>query len=131
MSKKSRDQRKRKRKQKQEAKLTSVADSDKVIKDESTKKARVEALNYLALFARHQAKLKAGEPSDCWKFNKTRQVWLLKHCYSLEKLPPKHFKIFLKYVQTVKGEQARQVSNCQSNIVSELSRTRSSWSRPR
>ena len=85
-------------------------DSDKIIKSESTKKARIEALNYLVLFARHQAKLKAGEPSDCWKFNKTRQVWLLKNCYSLEKLPPKHFKIFIKYVQTVKGEQARNVS---------------------
>jgi hypothetical protein len=110
MSKKSRDQRKRKRtKQRLEIKVTT---SEKVIKDESSKKARIEALNYLALFARHQAKLKAGEPSDCWKFNKTRQVWLLKHCYSLEKLPPKHFKIFVKYVQTVKGEQAREVSNC-------------------
>jgi len=105
MSKKSRDQRKRKRKEKMQTKPSGA--SDKVIKDESHKKARIEALNYLVLFARHQAKLKAGEPSNCWKFNKTRQVWLLKHCYSLEKLPPKHFKIFLKYVQTIKGEQAR------------------------
>lgn len=118
MSKKSRDQRKRKRiKQQQQAKLVSI-DSDKVIKQESAKKARIEALNYLVLFARHQAKLKLGEPSDCWKFNKTRQVWLLKNCYSLEKLPPKHFKIFLKYVQTVKGDQARNVSsNCEANPV--------------
>lgn len=74
-----------------------------MIKDESTKKARVEALNYLVLFARHQAQIKAGQ-AGCWKFNKTRQVWLQKNCYSLEKVPPKHFKIFVKYVATIKGE---------------------------
>jgi hypothetical protein len=51
MSKKSRDQRKRKRKEKMQTKPTGA--SDKVIKDESQKKARIEALNYLALFARH------------------------------------------------------------------------------
>ena len=96
MSKKSREQRKRKRVQLLENKPK--VDSDVVIKSESNKKARIEALNYLVMYNRHFSKPSTDGAALCWKFNKTRQVWLLKNCYSLEKVPPKHFKIFLKYV---------------------------------
>ena len=51
MSKKSRDQRKRKRVQKASEVVKNVA-SEQVIKSESIKKARIEALNYLVMFNR-------------------------------------------------------------------------------
>lgn len=38
-----------------------------------------------------------------WKFSKSKQVWLLKNLYHLEKVPAKHFKILLSYIDTVQG----------------------------
>ena len=43
--------------------------SDVVIKQESSKKARIEALNYLVLYARYSTKLKENVNTNCWKFN--------------------------------------------------------------
>lgn len=82
-----------------------------VLKEESTRKARIHSLNYLVQW---QLKDKVapkviskpkidedGEPTVGWKFNKTRQVWLLKHMYMLESVPPKYFRVLLQYLQTI------------------------------
>ena len=71
-----------------------MKESKVVIKEETSKKAIIEALNYLVLWSNREK-----EPS--WKFNKTRQVWLLKHMYMLERMPPKYFKLMLKYIATI------------------------------
>ncbi|XP_041257602.1 uncharacterized protein C7orf50 homolog [Onychostruthus taczanowskii] len=38
-----------------------------------------------------------------WKFQKTRQTWLLLHMYDKEKVPDKYFTILLDYLQGLKG----------------------------
>uniref|UniRef100_A0A803YE19 WKF domain-containing protein n=1 Tax=Meleagris gallopavo TaxID=9103 RepID=A0A803YE19_MELGA len=38
-----------------------------------------------------------------WKFQKTRQTWLLSHMYEKEKVPDEHFTILLDYLQGLKG----------------------------
>ena len=105
MSKKSREQRKRKRVVKAEEankikKENRVSSADLKL-ELGTKKARIEALNYLVLWQREN---KTGN-KEGWKFNKTRQVWLLKNWLSLEKVPAKHFKILVNYVATMQGAQ--------------------------
>ena len=61
-----------------------------------------------------KSKSNDDETDTVWKFNKTRQVWLLKHMYMLEKVPPKYFKILLKYLATIQGDANRQVSSTSS-----------------
>ncbi|KAG0253273.1 hypothetical protein DFQ27_007504 [Actinomortierella ambigua] len=38
-----------------------------------------------------------------WKFQKMRQVWLLKHMYNDADLPDTHWPIFLEYIKDLKG----------------------------
>uniref|UniRef100_A0A674HC96 WKF domain-containing protein n=1 Tax=Taeniopygia guttata TaxID=59729 RepID=A0A674HC96_TAEGU len=38
-----------------------------------------------------------------WKFQKTRQTWLLLHMYDKEKVPDKYFPILLDYLQGLQG----------------------------
>ncbi|OCT61543.1 hypothetical protein XELAEV_18047570mg [Xenopus laevis] len=38
-----------------------------------------------------------------WKFQKTRQTWLLLHMYDPEKIPDKYFKILLDYIAGLQG----------------------------
>lgn len=38
-----------------------------------------------------------------WKFQKTRQTWLLSHMYEKEKVPDEYFTILLDYLQGLKG----------------------------
>uniref|UniRef100_A0A803JGI5 WKF domain-containing protein n=1 Tax=Xenopus tropicalis TaxID=8364 RepID=A0A803JGI5_XENTR len=38
-----------------------------------------------------------------WKFQKTRQTWLLLHMYDPEKVPDKYFKILLNYIAGLQG----------------------------
>ena len=81
MSKKSREDRKRKRIQNMQEDSKKVKRAEVVIKEHENSQARIRALNYLVLWKKHnKGKLEEGE---AWKFNKTRQVWLLKNCYNL------------------------------------------------
>jgi len=41
---------------------------------------------------------------DCkteWKFQKSRQIWLLKNIYNIERLPVKYFKVLKKYIKSL------------------------------
>ncbi|XP_048408122.1 uncharacterized protein C7orf50 homolog isoform X2 [Stegostoma tigrinum] len=44
-----------------------------------------------------------------WRFQKTRQTWLLKHIYDYHKISDKHFTMLLKYLNGLKGN-AREVT---------------------
>ncbi|XP_075421634.1 protein cholesin [Ascaphus truei] len=44
-----------------------------------------------------------------WKFQKTRQTWLLLHMYDQEKVPDKYFNILLDYLGGLKGS-ARDIT---------------------
>ncbi|XP_072337091.1 protein cholesin isoform X2 [Scyliorhinus torazame] len=44
-----------------------------------------------------------------WRFQKTRQTWLLKHMYDCDKMSDKHFTALLNYLDGLKGN-AREVT---------------------
>ncbi|XP_048350107.1 uncharacterized protein C7orf50 homolog [Sphaerodactylus townsendi] len=46
---------------------------------------------------------------EAWKFQKTRQTWLLSHMYDEDKVPGKYFSILLRYLEGLQGS-ARTVT---------------------
>nr|XP_010302837.1 PREDICTED: uncharacterized protein C7orf50 homolog [Balearica regulorum gibbericeps] len=44
-----------------------------------------------------------SENPEEWKFQKTRQTWLLLHMYDKEKVPDEYFTILLDYLQGLQG----------------------------
>ncbi|KAG7335591.1 hypothetical protein KOW79_000284 [Hemibagrus wyckioides] len=56
--------------------------------------AQTQALEYLTCWS---------EKRDEWKFQKTRQVWLLQHMYDSEKVPDAHFSLLLSYLEGLRG----------------------------
>ncbi|XP_036080151.1 uncharacterized protein C7orf50 homolog isoform X2 [Rousettus aegyptiacus] len=58
------------------------------------------ALDYLCSWAQKQ---------DSWRFQKTRQTWLLTHMYDSGKVPEEHFSTLLAYLEGLKG-QARELT---------------------
>ncbi|XP_059572389.1 uncharacterized protein C7orf50 homolog isoform X2 [Alligator mississippiensis] len=70
-------------------------------KEETKKPSGSElALEYLTSWSEN--------PKD-WKFQKTRQTWLLLHMYDKEKVPDTYFSILLEYLEGLKGS-AREVT---------------------
>ncbi|XP_051542617.1 uncharacterized protein C7orf50 homolog isoform X2 [Myxocyprinus asiaticus] len=67
----------------------------------STKKEKVktniaekQALEYLTCWS---------ERKEEWKFQKTRQTWLLQHMYDDMKVPDAHFELLLSYLEGLRG----------------------------
>ncbi len=60
---------------------------------------RQDSLNYLVLWKSSKA---------AWKFQKSRQIWLLKNIYNIERLPIKHFKILKKYIKSMQDGQVKE-----------------------
>ncbi|XP_053220515.1 uncharacterized protein C7orf50 homolog isoform X1 [Podarcis raffonei] len=58
------------------------------------------ALNYLTSWS---------ESPKEWKFQKTRQTWLLLHMYEKDKVPDEYFSILLRYLEGLQGS-ARDVT---------------------
>ncbi|KAG9276188.1 hypothetical protein AMEX_G8478 [Astyanax mexicanus] len=56
--------------------------------------AQTQALSYLTCWS---------EKREEWKFQKTRQVWLLQHMYDSEKVSDDHFAVLLSYVEGLQG----------------------------
>ncbi|KAM6114306.1 protein cholesin isoform 1-T2 [Pterocles gutturalis] len=50
-----------------------------------------------------------SENPEEWKFQKTRQTWLLLHMYDKEKVPDEYFTILLDYLQGLQGS-ARDIT---------------------
>ncbi|XP_078009043.1 protein cholesin isoform X5 [Phascolarctos cinereus] len=72
-----------------------------VVKEDPQKPSGAElALDYLISWANKREE---------WKFQKTRQTWLLLHMYDSNKVPDKHFSILLDYLEGLKG-RAREVT---------------------
>ena len=115
MSKKSRDQRKRKRSKLQTEIKATPKESKIVLKEETGKKGRIEGLNYLVLW--NNKDKKSDDIGSTWKFNKTRQVWLLKNMYMLERMPAKYFKLMLKYLPTIQGNSSQVSLNIQLYLI--------------
>ncbi|KAF7243080.1 hypothetical protein EYD10_10584 [Varanus komodoensis] len=44
----------------------------------------------------------AKRPEE-WKFQKTRQTWLLLHMYDKDKVPDEYFSILLRYLEGLQG----------------------------
>ncbi|XP_026206916.1 uncharacterized protein C7orf50 [Anabas testudineus] len=53
-----------------------------------------QALDYLMCWA---------ENRTCWKFQKTRQTWLLQHMFNSEKIPDEKFSVLLQYLEGLCG----------------------------
>ncbi|KAK7806498.1 hypothetical protein U0070_017490 [Myodes glareolus] len=62
--------------------------------------AAVLALEYLQGWARKQ---------ESWRFQKTRQTWLLLNMYDEDKVPDEHFSTLLDYLEGLKGS-ARELT---------------------
>lgn len=62
--------------------------------------AAVLALEYLQEWARKQ---------ESWRFQKTRQTWLLLNMYDEDKVPDEHFSTLLDYLEGLKGS-ARELT---------------------
>ncbi|XP_026170956.1 protein cholesin isoform X2 [Mastacembelus armatus] len=83
----------------------------KILKKEAKKKLKAEgetpqttetsgptptqqALDYLTCWAENRSE---------WKFQKTRQTWLLQHMFDLEKIPDENFLVLLQYLEGLRG----------------------------
>ncbi|XP_045924152.1 uncharacterized protein C7orf50 homolog [Micropterus dolomieu] len=53
-----------------------------------------QALDYLTCWAETRTK---------WKFQKTRQTWLLQHMFDSEKIPDEKFSLLLEYLEGLRG----------------------------
>ncbi|CAG8630564.1 11498_t:CDS:2 [Acaulospora morrowiae] len=54
-----------------------------------------------------------------WKFQKLRQIWLLKHVYDRDMFPDDFFKIFLDYIADLAGHARESTSKEAQAIVNE------------
>ncbi|KAF7708032.1 hypothetical protein HF521_017089 [Silurus meridionalis] len=79
-----------KKKQKEEAKGEKEESKSSV--------AQTQALEYLTCWS---------EKRDEWKFQKTRQVWLLQHMYDSEKVSDSHFSVLLSYLEGLRASLGR------------------------
>merc|ERR1711935_585237 len=55
------------------------------------------------------AKEATSETPQVWKFQKSKQVWLLRNMFHLENVPAKHFKIMVNYIESIKGQGRKAV----------------------
>uniref|UniRef100_A0A452I1D1 WKF domain-containing protein n=1 Tax=Gopherus agassizii TaxID=38772 RepID=A0A452I1D1_9SAUR len=64
---------------------------------------------YLSNYFSHLFCYSWSKKTKEWKFQKTRQTWLLLHMYEKEKVPDEYFSILLDYLEGLKGS-ARDVT---------------------
>ncbi|XP_074519345.1 protein cholesin [Halichoeres trimaculatus] len=62
--------------------------------EESGPSAPQQALDYLTCWAENRTE---------WKFQKTRQTWLLQHMFDSEKIPDQKFSLLLQYLEGLRG----------------------------
>ncbi|XP_053550413.1 uncharacterized protein C7orf50 homolog [Bombina bombina] len=88
-------ERKLKKERKKEEKRLKKESLVQDTKEEPAKQSGCElALQYLKSWSKKHKE---------WKFQKTRQTWLLLHMYDSEKIPDKYFSILLDYLGGLKG----------------------------
>ncbi|XP_062999108.1 uncharacterized protein C7orf50 homolog [Elgaria multicarinata webbii] len=85
----------KKERKKEQKKLMREARGTAAKEEESKKPSGSElALDYLTTWS---------ESPKEWKFQKTRQTWLLLHMYDQDKVPDKYFSILLRYLEGLQG----------------------------
>ncbi|XP_053494338.1 uncharacterized protein C7orf50 homolog [Ictalurus furcatus] len=87
-------ERKLKKIRKKEQKKKQKEDGKSEKEESKSSTAQTLALDYLTCWS---------EKRDKWKFQKTRQVWLLQHMYDSEKVPDAHFSVLLSYLEGLHG----------------------------
>nr|XP_046232728.1 uncharacterized protein C7orf50 homolog [Scatophagus argus] len=88
-------ERKMKKILKKEEKKRLKAEGEPLKKTEaSAPTAPQQALDYLTCWAENRTE---------WKFQKTRQTWLLQHMFDLEKIPDEKFSVLLQYLEGLCG----------------------------
>lgn len=73
--------------------------------------AAVLALEYLQGWA---------EKQESWRFQKTRQTWLLLHMYDEDKVPEQHFSILLDYLEGLRGSARELTVQKAETLMQEL-----------
>ncbi|XP_023663848.1 protein cholesin isoform X3 [Paramormyrops kingsleyae] len=88
-------ERKMKKLRNKEEKNRMKAEGKTVKKHEMEKASATQlALEYLTCWS---------EKRKEWRFQKTRQTWLLQHMFDTEKIPEEHFAVLLSYLEGLKG----------------------------
>nr|XP_044998764.1 uncharacterized protein C7orf50 homolog [Jaculus jaculus] len=87
------ERKKEEKKRLREAGIT-AAQTAKVQTPPARPSAAALALDYLRGWAQKQ---------DSWRFQKTRQTWLLLNMYDKDKVPDEHFSTLLAYLEGLKG----------------------------
>ncbi|XP_024619224.1 uncharacterized protein C7orf50 homolog isoform X1 [Neophocaena asiaeorientalis asiaeorientalis] len=79
------------------------------------------ALDYLCSWAQQH---------ESWRFQKTRQTWLLLHMYDRDQVPDEHFSTLLAYLEGLRG-QARELTVRKAEVLMrELDEARASADAP-
>uniref|UniRef100_G3P2N0 Zmp:0000000624 n=1 Tax=Gasterosteus aculeatus aculeatus TaxID=481459 RepID=G3P2N0_GASAC len=103
--------RKKKKKAKQSEKRVLERKMKKILKKEEKKRLKAagetepkaeapgpiagqQALDYLTCWAENRAE---------WRFQKTRQTWLLQHCFDFEQISDEKFSVLLQYLEGLCG----------------------------
>ncbi|KAM9715955.1 protein cholesin isoform 2-T4 [Menidia menidia] len=88
-------ERKMKKILKKEEKKRLIADGETMKKVEAAGPSASQlALDYLTCWA---------ENRSVWRFQKTRQTWLLQHMFDSEKIPEEKFPVLLEYLEGLQG----------------------------
>ncbi|XP_034716876.1 uncharacterized protein C7orf50 [Etheostoma cragini] len=88
-------ERKMKKILKKEEKKRLKAEGETLPKTEASESiAPQQALDYLTCWAENRAE---------WKFQKTRQTWLLQHMFNSQQIPDEKFSMLLQYLEGLRG----------------------------
>ncbi|TKC49790.1 hypothetical protein EI555_002512 [Monodon monoceros] len=74
--------------------------------------------------------LRWAQQHENWRFQKTRQTWLLLHMYDRDQVPDEHFSTLLAYLEGLRG-QARELTVRKAEVLMrELDEARASADAP-
>ncbi|XP_071318651.1 uncharacterized protein C7orf50 homolog [Trachinotus anak] len=108
-------ERKMKKILKKEEKKRLKAEGETVKKTEASgPTAPQQALDYLTCWAEKRTE---------WKFQKTRQTWLLQHMFDSEKIPDEKFLVLLEYLEGLRGGARDTTVNKALALVEESGQT--------
>ncbi|XP_038619840.1 uncharacterized protein C7orf50 homolog [Tachyglossus aculeatus] len=108
-------ERKLKKERKKEEKKQLREAGISIKKDEPPKPSGCElALEYLTSWSKK---------CKTWKFQKTRQTWLLLHMYESDQVPEKYFSILLSYLEGLKGSARDLTVQKAESLMKELDAT--------
>ncbi|XP_029933941.1 protein cholesin [Myripristis murdjan] len=96
---------------KEEKKRVKAEGKSSETSEESKPTAPQQALDYLSCWA---------EKRKEWKFQKTRQTWLLQHMFDSDKIPDENFSVLLQYLEGLRGGARDTTVQKATALVKEL-----------